>query len=355
LSFIPIMDDYVGMVLRDHGLWAGCMVGTYFYFKNLKEYSLKNSILWQFGFLFAGLFRPEGLVILVLLPLWNLTEKNSQKFKKLAQDYSLSIISAALTLLSILLLNLDLINIISSSRLSEFLDFPILFLNQLVTPLPIHTDNEFLSNLLDNYSLIFTYAVLLSILIFKWIKGLGVIHGGLFFYSFFVKKKLSNDYKKHIYFLLVVSFILVSINLFNVYVLTNRYWSFHWWWMFILISPILLNLFSSRKLNHLFKYIVVTIIIILFVNVIIDQSSSEERNVAKYISENQLLSVDYQENERIKYLVNFNVNEVVNSSTEETFKYILIKNNNFDIYQTKSIIKEFPKNKPKYILLKNDY
>ena len=23
LSFIPIMDDYVGMVLRDHGLWAG--------------------------------------------------------------------------------------------------------------------------------------------------------------------------------------------------------------------------------------------------------------------------------------------------------------------------------------------
>jgi len=33
LSFIPIMDDYVGMVLRDHGLWAGCMMGTYFYFK----------------------------------------------------------------------------------------------------------------------------------------------------------------------------------------------------------------------------------------------------------------------------------------------------------------------------------
>lgn len=32
LSFIPIMDDYVGMVLRDHGLWAGCMMGTYFYF-----------------------------------------------------------------------------------------------------------------------------------------------------------------------------------------------------------------------------------------------------------------------------------------------------------------------------------
>ena len=28
LSFIPIMDDYVGIVLRDHGLWAGCMMGT---------------------------------------------------------------------------------------------------------------------------------------------------------------------------------------------------------------------------------------------------------------------------------------------------------------------------------------
>ena len=89
LSFIPIMDDYLGMILRDHGLWAGCMMGTYFYFKNLKEYFLKNSITWQFGFLFAGLFRPEGLVFVILLPLWNLTQNNSQKLKKLVLDYSL--------------------------------------------------------------------------------------------------------------------------------------------------------------------------------------------------------------------------------------------------------------------------
>jgi hypothetical protein len=37
IVFIPIMDDYVGMVLRDHGLWAGCMMGTYFYFKYLSQ------------------------------------------------------------------------------------------------------------------------------------------------------------------------------------------------------------------------------------------------------------------------------------------------------------------------------
>ena len=172
LSFIPIMDDYVGMVLRDHGLWAGCMMGTYFYFKNLKNYSLKNSISWQLGFLLSGLFRPEGFVFLLLLPLWNLTQNKSQKFKKLIQDYSLSIISAVIGLFAILLLNVDLMNIISSSRLSEFLNRPIQFLNQLVKPLPIQTDNEYLSNLFENYSLIITYAVLLSVLIFKWIKGL---------------------------------------------------------------------------------------------------------------------------------------------------------------------------------------
>ena len=44
LSFIPIMDDYVGMVLRDHGLWAGCMMGTYFYFVYLKDKAFKNNL-----------------------------------------------------------------------------------------------------------------------------------------------------------------------------------------------------------------------------------------------------------------------------------------------------------------------
>jgi hypothetical protein len=352
LSFIPIMDDYVGMVLRDHGLWAGCMMGTYFYFKNYKEYSLKNSINWQFGFLFAMFFRPEGLVFLLLLPLWNLTQNKSQKFKKLIEDYSLSIFSVIVGLFTILLLNVDLMNVINSSRLSEFLNRPVLFLNQLVKPLPIQTDNEFLSDLFENYSLIITYAVLLSVLIFKWIKGLGVLHGGLFFYFFFAKKRPLNDYQKHIFFFLIVSFILVSINLFNVYVLTNRYWGFHWWWIFVLLAPIFHNFLENKKSYRLLRYAIYFVLILSILNVIIDSAKRDEQDVAEYINNKQIKNIDFNDNIRIQYYIDKSVANLIGKPYLTMFEYSLIKVDKNYNFNNGFIVKTFPKHNPKFILIK---
>jgi len=352
LSFIPIMDDYVGMVLRDHGLWAGCMIGTYFYFKNIKKYFLKNSLMWQLGFLFSGLFRPEGLIFLVLLPLWNLLQNNSKKLKQLVQDYSLCIISAILGLFAILLLNVDLINVISSSRLSEFLNRPVSFLTQLVNPLPIQTDNEYLSNLIENYSLVITYAVLISVLIFKWVKGMGIFHGGLFFYSFFENKRFTNDFQKYIYLFLIVSFILVSINLLNVYVLTNRYWGFHWWWVFILITPTLTNLINSKKTSELFKLSFFIIISVLILNTIIDKSDNLEKEVANFIRDKSIPDVHFIENERIKYYLNYTVSDILKSHKNIKFKYRLISSDNLSNHRS-LVIKKFPDQQPKFILIKN--
>ena len=354
LSFIPIMDDYVGMVLRDHGLWAGCMMGTYFYFKNVKQNSLKNSTSWQLGFLFAGLFRPEGLVFLGVLPLWNLTQNKSQKLKKLIQDFSLSIIFAILGLFAILILNIDLINVINSSRFPEFLNRPILFLNQLVKPLPIQTDNEHLSNLFENYSLIITYAVLLSVLIFKWVKGLGALHGGLFFFSFFAKKNSINDYQKHIYFFLIVSFILVSVNLFNVYVLTNRYWGVHWFWILVLIAPVSLALFEDKRLNCFIKNLLGITVIFLIFNSLVDKKDNLELEIARFINDQELTQVDYGKNERIKFYVNTKVANLFDTGIEDShFEYLLIKTDLSNNTKQGFIIKQFPENNPKYILIKN--
>jgi hypothetical protein len=355
LSFVPIMDDYIGMVLRDHGLWAGCMLGTYFYFKNIKEYSLKNSIAWQFGFLFAGLFRPEGLVFLIFLPLWNLYQNRSQRFKQLTHDCSLSILLTILSLFAILLLNFDLISIVSSSRLPEFFNRPAQFFNQLTMPLPIQADNKYLSVLLENYSLIITYAVLLSVLIFKWINGLGVFHGGLFFCSFFLKKKLTNNFQKHIYLFLIVSFILVSINLFNFYVLTNRYWGIHWWWMFILITPYFKNIFELKLFNK--KYIQLIILIAILLNllsILIDRSKDTEMHLAKFLIQNEIKNIDFGNNHRIKfYYNNHDISKIINIELSNEFKYKIKKCNNFTINSSnKNIVKIFSEKKPQYCLIK---
>ena len=315
LSFIPIMDDYVGMVLRDHGFWAGCMMGTYFYFKSVQTHSLKNSISWQFGFLLAGLFRPEGLVFLLILPLWNLLHSRQQRVKQLLQDYGLLITLSIVVLVGVLSSRIDIWNILNSTRLVEFIQRPLQFLLQLAQPLPLKSSNHWLSKLLEDFNLLITYSLLISILIFKWLKGLGMLHGGLLVYHFLYSKK--NDYRKSLYFFLAVSFILVSVNLFTVYVLANRYWIFHWWWVFILITPILLNLIESKKSNLLIKFSLDVIILLSIACSLIDQSDNLEQEIAEYIRQNQLANIEFSDSHRIGYYVNYDISDLIKKPSKK--------------------------------------
>ena len=59
LTSIPVMDDYLSMVLRDQGQWAGFMIGVYGYLRWIKSAQWTWAFVWQVGFLFGTLFRPE--------------------------------------------------------------------------------------------------------------------------------------------------------------------------------------------------------------------------------------------------------------------------------------------------------
>lgn len=218
----------------------------------------------------------------------------------------------------------------------------------------MHTDNEYLSNLFENYSLIITYAVLLSILIFKWIKGLGILHGGLFFYSFFAKKKIINNYQKHIFFFLIVSFILVSINLFNVYVLTNRYWGFHWWWILILTTPIILYLFEKFQNLKILKFLTAGFIVILISNMLYDGKFNDDKEVAKYLKDNKIDNINFNDNDRIRYYLTRNIGELVINDNIGHFDYELISYDNLDSQIFNNVVVKLPLSKPKYVLIKHD-
>ena len=351
LSFIPIMDDYVGMVLREHGLWAGCMMGTYFYFQSLEKYSLKNSITWQLGFLFSGLFRPEGLIFLFLLPLWNLWCSKQKRIQQLIQDSGVLVMLGILSLIGIFISGMDALSILSSSRLIEFVQRPIQFLYQLIQPLPLNSSNYYLAKFLDDYSMVITYSFLIGILLFKWIKGLSMMHSVLLIYHFIKPQK--NNYLKHLYFFLIISFIIVVVNLINVYVLSNRYWSFHWWWIFILIAKTLAILIDSRKTKNFIKYSLFILISVLFFNTLVDKSDNLEQVVAKYILDNQLVGVDYDINHRINYYVNHEVRDLFKDTNERKFEYKIVKNFNKKNDEISLVIKNFPEHEPKYILIKN--
>ena len=292
LSFIPIMDDYVGMVLRDHGLWAGCMMGTYFYFTYLKENTFKNNFLWQLSFAFAGLFRPEAFVLLVLMPILHVFLFLNQQpkwlnIKQFIQHYLVVLGYVLYVLINKVMWHSEEMVSDQGSRLGEFVPRLLSFFKQITSPLPITSDHPYLNDLLTNYPLTITFGLLLAILIVKWLKGIGLLIVGLLLYGF--NKRLQNDLngtiKVSLYFFIGISFVLVAINLFNVYVLTNRYWGYHWFWLFIFVTPFLADFFDSKdsSITTYLKPLVVIFIVVSIMSSLIDsQKGNIEEEAAQY-------------------------------------------------------------------------
>lgn len=381
LSFIPIMDDYVGMILRDHGLWAGCMMGTYYYFGYLKDRTFKNSLLWQLSFFFGALFRPEAFVFLLLIPFFNIYSKHNEiniwinkasitvnflKENTLLIFYALfntlGIISAT-TIMETGFCSAGSITtqspaseITSGSpgRLDEFIPRVLSLFSQFFSPLPISSSDAYLSDLLLNYPIVITFGMLFSILIYKWISSLGLINLGLLLLTVFRFKKIQkNNFLPYILFFLIISFILVGINLFNVFVLSNRYWVFHWFWILILFAPSLCYVFEQAKIKFIFKIPLAMILIFLFFVSMYDRSKSEEMYVAKYLKMNNIYNVNFKNNERIRYYFDKDVSQLTVKQNLKKSEYTIINYPKNGKIKSGTIIKNFPENKPKFSLIHN--
>jgi len=373
LSFIPIMDDYVGMVLRDHGLWAGCMMGTYFYFRYLSKKNYLNNCLWQLSFVFAGLFRPEAFVFLILIPVFYLIMNrsfnlNSQTIQTLIKEYSVVLIYVIASVAYKLLSNVNDLGGEQQSRMSEFFPRLISLFEQVSSPLPLTTSHPYLNDLLVNYPITITFGLLLTILIVKWIKGLGLLVSGLLIYSFTknYQNKLDGEIKLSLYFFITVSFLLVGFNLFNVYVLSNRYWGYHWFWIFILVSPVLINIFKLKttKLTNALKILISIYIVISIMNVAMDSNKNTvEMDAGEYLKNMGLehnQSIKLINAERVGYYGGMSISDLMSATQPElqNTQFIILNGSEDGVakmletgYQLE---KSFAKNKQGVYILKRD-
>ena len=364
LSFIPIMDDYVGMVLRDHGLWAGCMMGTYFYFVYLKDNTFKNNLLWQLSFAFAGLFRPEAFAFLLLIPFFNIyCSYNKIKIWKnkaivtvnFLKENTIFVFYALFNILNKFFISSAEITSSSSGRLDEFAPRVVSLFNQFFSSLPISSSDEYLTDLLLNYPIVITFGMLFSILIYKWISSLGLIHGGLLLLAVVRYKEIQkNSFLPYLIFFLIISFVLVGVNLFNVFVLSNRYWVFHWWWILILIAPGLCYVFEQTKIKFIFKILLTnTLIFMIFVS-LHDRSEDVEMDVAKYLIMNSMHNINFKNNERIRYYFDRDIRRLVAKQHLKKSEYTITNYPKNGKIKSGTIIKNFPENKPKFSLIHND-
>jgi len=321
LSFIPIMDDYVGMILRDPGLWAGCMAGTYFYFKYITHNcTIKYNLLWQFSFMMAGAFRPEGLVFIIAIPLFNIFFVKN-KFKKKFFKFILNQILFLLLVCFYFFISKNITvdsesSIEPAGRLVEFGPRIFSFFKQISSPLPIFTEHEFLNILLQNNPVMITVAFLGSLFLIKVFKGLGMLNFILI--CTFLRKgsKLTKQQLLPLYFFITISLSLVFIEFFNHFVLTDRYFILSFFWILVVLSPVLHSLFELDfyKENKLLNYLVVILIIIFLINVLIDKKRYDvEIKAGEFLKQLQIVEdVTLINSDRIAYYAGFSMQQILN-------------------------------------------
>jgi len=338
LTSIPLMDDYLAMVLRDQGQWACFMIGVYGYLRWINNPRWSWALFWQVGFLFGTLFRPECLIFNILLPFTHqLFIVKSERIKLLIQ--SISIPLAGLFLLPILwfMFNIDASSI-DLARLNEIITRPTLFLNTMLQPLAIETQNYYLKVLIADFATSFKYFFLSYVVAYKWAVGLGLLH--LFLFGYAIQQKLiSSPYLKALSIFFALSSIITIINLYTTFVITSRYWVMNFWIVYIVAAIGLNHLWrtlqhSKHPKQRWMKWGLVVLLMIYGLNIIIDKPRQHfEQQAGHWVKEQQLdLNNIYFNQQRVAFYAGVLAYERVDWDTafnQIRYPYLIIRYQRF--------------------------
>ena len=303
LTSIPVMDDYLPMVLRDHGQWAGFMGGVYYFLRWFKEGGIKNAFFWQLSFAIGTLFRPECLAFNILLPLVSLLPQEQRTVEKFLQSISLGFVVIIISAIIFFISDFSL----DFARLNEFYSRPRAFLLNILTPIELTTNHIHLRYLIADFSESFKFLFIAYVILYKWIAGLGIFHFALFCYAL-KQKLLQKKLLLALVFLFLISGVITIINTYATYILANRYWVMNWWIVYIFAALGLSHLWTSlnaqRSSKHRWiKISLVFVLLLYFLNVILDKPEVHfEKQAGNWVMENQLdFNNIYFNNRRVAY------------------------------------------------------
>ena len=363
LTSIPVMDDYLGMVLRDHGQWAGFMMGVYGYFRWVQSPSWAWALFWQGAFIFGALFRPECLIFNILLPVTHqLFLIKNNRIKMLIQSTGIFIVGFVFLLFAWVIFNIQ-IDSIDFGRLNEIVSRPAKFLKTVLSPLPIYTNNYYLKVLITDYATSFKYFFLTYVVVYKWLAGVGLLHLVLFWYAIKQRLLTSQNAKVLAVFFLLSSIITV-VNLYTTYVIANRYWVLNFWIVYIVAAIGLDHLWKSLQefksgIKIWIKRGLVAVLAIYFLNIIVDKPRLHfEQEAGYWIKQSRidLNNVYFSSHRAAFYAGLLGANEVDFNEAMSViqYQYLVITYNRFDdkqIIPNYREIQHFPSsNNPKVII-----
>lgn len=346
---LPIMDDYLVMILRDHGMWAGLLMTLYFYLKWLKGSNASDLFLWQIGFYIAFLFRPESLIFGILLSIYTYFyfKDHTNVIKKVLESLYLTFFFTLLLILYIVV-RTDTINLLDIGRIGEMLDRAKRAIFSYKYEYQINTSDWHLTKLYSEHrfalrNVFFTYMTL-----FAWLSGLGMFHLFLFLYSIRFNL-IEKSYKKILIFSILVLITLVFINFFATNSISKRYMITSWFFAYIFSAIALEDIWkklSERQIKHFLavKIILLLTISVLFLNILFDNKTVNfPKEVGIFIKESNLLSKNiYISDARVAYYSGIYMHPTRQPKLVELidkdYEYLLLSKDTYPLFSTDHLI-----------------
>jgi len=221
-----VVGDVMEMLMRDQGFWAFFLGSLMFFIRFMHDRRWMDALLWQACIVLATLFRIEGIVYLLGLPLILLTNRKSP-FRQRPHDLFKAItlpLSAGVLLLIVFQLNQQL-QMQDLGRLKEVFTWDLI--NQLTEQFRLRSQimaEQVLGNFLDGYATQGLLLTLAFILLSKILSSTGLINLGLAaFYATRRNAETGPQTLRVLYAALLIGVINAQLIILKVFVLSSRY------------------------------------------------------------------------------------------------------------------------------------
>ncbi len=286
------LNEYRHFIIRDIGYWSFCCWTLYRFILFLEKSSLKNFISWQLAVLASILFRLDGLVIFLGLPVYLLVASSSNYMPEQGSKPNYKIIFF-LILISTLVIgtvlvttSLDIVYIYNSyTNTGEKESVFTLFENKTSI-----IETQILNKYSAHYSKIVLVSGLIMMMIYKLIKGLSIGYLGFYLVSWMQQKKIEpNKYRSLLLYFIALNIILLLTVLFHRYFVSQRHAIIVLIGILLLILPRLTVFIQWVWLskNKKWRMVIVAVLLISLINGITQSNSkSYIKDTAIWASKN---------------------------------------------------------------------
>jgi len=274
---LPTLNDYRDFIIRDAGYWAFCSLALYQFILFVEKPSLGKAVIWQVTATLAILFRIEGLVTLLALPLYLVfTLPLKQALKQAGQLYFLFIFAAITTLFFSMSQTGFLTAFGKISSLIKYIH-PDSFLSAFNAKSAIIA-SDVLPVFSADYSGLILASGLITMLTYKMIKALSLGYIVLYFIPW--QKNIPRPNTP--YFTLITYFVSLNLTvllvfLFHGYFITTRYAVVAVLGLLLLMLPTICSNIETLWLNKK-RALVLVVALILFISLVAGMTQSNSKS-----------------------------------------------------------------------------